>query len=106
MLPLSNLTGDPSQEFLADGMTDALITDLAQIRSIRVISRTSAMRYKASGKSLPEIAKELSVESIVEGSVARSGDRVRINAQLIDAESDRHLWAKAYEQMPCFDVTE
>ncbi len=97
VLPLSNLTGDPSQEFLADGMTDALITDLAQIRSIRVISRTSAMRYKASAKSLPEIAKELSVESIVEGSVARSGDRVRINAQLIDAESDRHLWAKAYE---------
>ena len=97
VLPLSNLTGDPSQEFLADGMTDALITDLAQIRSIRVISRTSAMRYKASAKSLPEIAKELSVESIVEGSVARSGHRVRINAQLIDAQSDRHLWAKAYE---------
>jgi len=97
VLPLSNLTGDTSQEFLADGMTDALITDLAQIRSIRVISRTSAMRYKASAKSLPEIAKELGVESVVEGSVARSGDRVRVNAQLIDAESDRHVWAKAYE---------
>jgi TolB-like protein/DNA-binding winged helix-turn-helix (wHTH) protein/Tfp pilus assembly protein PilF len=97
VLPLTNLTGDAAQDYLADGMTDALITDLAQIRSLRVISRTSAMRYKASSKALPEIARELGVEAVVEGSVARSGQRVRVNAQLIEAQSDQHLWAKVYE---------
>src|SRR5215472_5456806 len=98
VLPLENLTGDAGQQYFADGMTEALITTLAQIESLRVISRTSAQHYHASGKSLPQIANELRVDGIVEGSVARCGDRVRINAQLIHAPSDRHLWAKSYER--------
>jgi TolB-like protein/DNA-binding winged helix-turn-helix (wHTH) protein/Tfp pilus assembly protein PilF len=97
VLPLENLTGDPAQEYFADGMTDALITDLAQIRSLRVISRTSIMRYKHTHKSLPEIAKELDVNGIVEGSVVRSGNRVRITSQLIRGPTDQHLWANSYE---------
>ncbi|HYK89717.1 MAG TPA: winged helix-turn-helix domain-containing protein [Acidobacteriota bacterium] len=98
VLPLENLSGDPAQEYFADGMTDALITELAQISSLRVISRTSAMHYKGSRQPLPEIARELNVDAVVEGSVIRSGDRVRITAQLLEARSDRHLWAKAYER--------
>jgi TolB-like protein len=98
VLPLENLTGDPSQEYFSDGMTDALITDLAQIGTIRVISRTSVMRYKEMRKPLPEMARELSVDGIVEGTVTRSGSRVRINSQLIYAPSDRHLWARSYER--------
>jgi TolB-like protein/DNA-binding winged helix-turn-helix (wHTH) protein len=98
VLPLQNLSGDTNQEYFADGMTDALITDLAQISSLRVISRTSAMHYKGSHQSLPEIAKELNVDAVVEGSVIRSGNRVRITAQLLEARSDRHLWAKAYDR--------
>jgi TolB-like protein/Flp pilus assembly protein TadD len=98
VLPLENLTGDPSQQYFSDGMTDALITNLAQIESLRVISRTSTMHYRDSRKALPEIAKELGVDAIVEGSVARSGNRVRIDAQLIQASTDRHLWAKGYER--------
>jgi TolB-like protein/DNA-binding winged helix-turn-helix (wHTH) protein/Tfp pilus assembly protein PilF len=98
VLPLVNLSGDPAQEYFADGMTDALITELAQFGSLRVISRTSAMHYKGSHQPLPEIARELNVEAVVEGSVIRSGDRVRITAQLLEARSDRHLWAKAYER--------
>ena len=98
VLPLENLSGDTNQEYFADGMTDALITDLAQISSLRVISRTSAMHYKGSHQSLPEIAKELNVDAVVEGSVTRSGNRVRITAQLLEARSDRHLWAKAYDR--------
>jgi TolB-like protein/DNA-binding winged helix-turn-helix (wHTH) protein/Tfp pilus assembly protein PilF len=98
VLPLENLTGDPNQEYFADGMTDALITDLAQIRGLRVTSRTSALRYKGARKTLPEIAKELSVDAVVEGTVARSGNRVRIDAQLIQASTDRHLWARSYER--------
>ncbi len=98
VLPLENLSGDANQEYFADGMTDALITDLAQISSLRVISRTSAMHYKGSHQPLPEIAKELNVDAVVEGSVIRSGDRVRITAQLLDARSDRHLWARAYDR--------
>ncbi|HLZ40123.1 MAG TPA: hypothetical protein VKQ11_04135 [Candidatus Sulfotelmatobacter sp.] len=98
VLPLQNLSGDPAQEYFSDGMTDALITDLAQIASLRVISRTSTIRYKKSSKSLPEIAHELNVEGIVEGTVQRSGGRVRITAQLIDANSDRHLWAGTYDR--------
>jgi TolB-like protein/DNA-binding winged helix-turn-helix (wHTH) protein len=98
VLPLQNLSGDASQEYLVDGMTDALITDLAQISSLRVISRTSAMHYKGSHQSLPQIARELNVDAVIEGSVMRSGNRVRITAQLLDAHSDRHLWAKAYDQ--------
>lgn len=97
VLPLQNLSGDPSQEYLSDGMTDALITDLAQISSMKVISRTSSMQYKQTRMSLPAIARELEVDGIVEGSIQRSGDRVRITAQLIHGPSDRHLWANTYE---------
>jgi TolB-like protein/DNA-binding winged helix-turn-helix (wHTH) protein/Tfp pilus assembly protein PilF len=98
VLPLENLTGDPDQQYFSDGMTDAIITDLAEIGSLRVISRTSTMHYRDSHKTLPEIAKELGVDAVVEGSVARAGNRVRIDAQLIQASSDRHLWAKSYER--------
>src|SRR5712692_2486500 len=98
VLPLQNLSNDPNQEYFADGMTDALITDLAQIGSLKVISRTSTMRYKKSDKTLPEIARELNVDGIVEGTVQRSGDRVRITAQLIHGPSDKHLWANSYER--------
>jgi serine/threonine-protein kinase len=98
VLPLTNLSGDPEQEFFADGMTEELITNLAPIGSLKVISRTSVMRYKGTTKSVPEIARELKVDGIVEGSVLRSGERVRITAQLIDASEDKHLWAKSYER--------
>jgi eukaryotic-like serine/threonine-protein kinase len=98
VLPLENLTGDPGQQYFSDGMTDALITNLAQIGSLQVISRTSSMHYRGSGKTLPEIARELGVDEVVEGSVVRSGNRVRINAQLIQAPTDRHLWARSYER--------
>ena len=98
VLPLDNFSGDPSQEYFVDGMTDQLTTDLAKIGSLHVISRTSVMRYKGTKKSLPEIARELNVDGIVEGSVMRSGQRVRITAQLIHAPSDRHLWAETYER--------
>jgi len=98
VLPLENLSGDPAQEYFADGMTDALITDLAHISSLRVISRTSAMSYKGVKKPLPEIARELNVDAVVEGSVVRGSNRVRITAQLIQAVPERHLWASAYER--------
>jgi eukaryotic-like serine/threonine-protein kinase len=98
VLPLENLSRDPEQEYFADGMTDALITDLSKIGSLRIISRTSVMHYKKTNKTVPEIAKELNVEGIVEGSVTRSGNRVRITAQLIQASTDQHLWADSYEQ--------
>jgi TolB-like protein/DNA-binding winged helix-turn-helix (wHTH) protein/Tfp pilus assembly protein PilF len=98
VLPLDNLSGDPSQEYFADGMTEQLITDLAKVNALRVISRTSVMRYKGTKKGLPEIAKELNVEAIVEGSVIRSGQRVRITAQLLHAPTDKHLWAESYER--------
>ncbi len=98
VLPLENLTGDPSQEYFAEGMTDALITNLAQIKALRVISRTSVMHYKGTRKPLPEIAKQLNVDAVVEGTVTRSGERVRIDAQLIEARTDRHLWAQSYER--------
>jgi TolB-like protein/DNA-binding winged helix-turn-helix (wHTH) protein/Flp pilus assembly protein TadD len=97
VLPLENVSGDASQGYFADGMTDELIAHLARISSLRVISRTSAMSYKDVRKPLPEIARELNVEAIVEGTVLRSGQRVRITVQLIDAPSDRHIWAKSYE---------
>lgn len=97
VLPLENLSGEASQEYFADGMTDELITDLGQIGSLRVISRTSAMQYKKAHKSLKQIAGELNVDAVVEGTVLRAGDRVRISAQLIEAPSDRHLWAQSYE---------
>jgi len=98
VLPLENLTGDSSQEYFVDGMTDALITNLSNFGSLRVISRTSAMQYKGTRKTLPEIAHELKVDAIVEGSVTRSGDRVRITAQLVDGVSDRNLWAREYDR--------
>ena len=98
VLPLQNLSPDPSQEYFSDGLTDALITDLAQIASLTVISRTSCMQYKQTKKSLPAIAHELHVDGIVEGTVQRSGDRVRITAQLIHGPSDKHLWANSYER--------
>ena len=97
VLPLENLSGDPAQEYFADGLTDALIGDLASIASLRVISRTSAMHYKGTKQSLPQIAQELKVEAVVEGSVQRSDGRVRVRAQLIHAATDRHLWAQTYE---------
>jgi TolB-like protein/DNA-binding winged helix-turn-helix (wHTH) protein/Flp pilus assembly protein TadD len=97
VLPLDNLSGDPSQDYFVDGMTDQLTTDLAKVSSLRVISRTSAMRYKGAKKGLPEIARELNVDAIVEGSVVRAGKRVRITAQLIHAPTDQHLWAETYD---------
>ncbi len=98
VLPLQNLSGNPNQEYFADGMTDALITELAHIPDLRVVSRTSVMQDKGNRKPLRQIASELGVDAIVEGSVVRSGDRVRITAQLIDARDDRHLWAESYEE--------
>jgi TolB-like protein/Tfp pilus assembly protein PilF len=98
VLPLENLSGDPEQEYFADGMTDALISDLAKISALRVISRTSAMRYKGTDKPVPQIARELNVDAIVGGSVLRAGSRVRISAQLIRAASDRHIWSDSYER--------
>lgn len=97
VLPLENLSGDVEQEYFADGMTDELIARLAQIRSLRVISRTSAMEYKRTHKPLSEIARDLNVDAIVEGTVLRSGNRVRITAELIQVSTDRHLWAETYE---------
>ena len=98
VLPLSNLSGDPSEDYFADGMTDQLITDLAKIGSLRVISRTSVMQYKGTRKSLPEIARELNVDAVVEGSVIRSGERVRVTAQLLRAPTDQHIWAETYDR--------
>jgi TolB-like protein/DNA-binding winged helix-turn-helix (wHTH) protein/Tfp pilus assembly protein PilF len=97
VLPLENLSGDASQNYFADGMTDELITDLAQISALRVISRTSVMAYKGARKPLPQIARELSVDAVIEGTVLRSGDQVRITAQLIEASTDKHLWSQSYE---------
>ncbi len=98
VLPLRNMSNDPDQDYFADGMTEELITELAQIGSLRVISRTSVMYYKNSTKSLPEIARELKVDAVLEGSVLRVGERVRVTAQLIQADGDRHIWAKSYER--------
>jgi TolB-like protein/Flp pilus assembly protein TadD len=98
VLPLEDLSGEPGHEYFADGMTEALITSLAKIKALRVISRTSAMKYKGAGKSLPQIARELNVDAVIEGSVMRAGERVRITAQLIHATTDQHLWAESYER--------
>jgi serine/threonine-protein kinase len=98
VLPLSNLSNDPEQEYFADGMTDILIADLAQISSLRVISRTSVMQLKGTKKSLEEIARQLHVGGLIEGSVLRSGDHVRITAELIDISTDQHLWANTYDR--------
>jgi serine/threonine-protein kinase len=98
VLPLVNLSGDARQEYFADGMTEELITDLSKIGSLKVISRTSAMQYKNARKGVPQIGRELGVEGVVEGSVQRVGDRVRITAQLIYAPTDTHLWAESYDR--------
>jgi len=98
VLPLENLSSDPEQEYFADGMTDELITGLAKIGSLRVISRNSVMKYKGQRKPTPQIAKELNVDVVVEGTVLRSGNRVRISAQLIQANPEKHLWAESYER--------
>jgi TolB-like protein/Tfp pilus assembly protein PilF len=98
VLPLKNFSADPEQEYFADGMTEALITNLAKIGALRVISATSVMQYKGVKKPLPQIARELNVDAVVEGSVQRSGNRARITAQLIEAATDRHLWADSYER--------
>jgi TolB-like protein/Flp pilus assembly protein TadD len=98
VLPLENLSGDPSQEYFSDGMTEELIASLAQVRALRIISRTSVMRYKGQHRAIPEIARELNVDAVVEGSVRRAGDRVRITVQLIDSVTERHLWGKSYER--------
>jgi TolB-like protein/DNA-binding winged helix-turn-helix (wHTH) protein len=98
VLPLENLSSDPDQEYFAEGMTDALTTDLAKISTLKVISRTSSMQFKGTKKSLQQIAKELNVDALVEGSVVRSGSRVRITARLIDVRNDRNLWAESYER--------
>jgi TolB-like protein/Flp pilus assembly protein TadD len=98
VLPLANLSADPAaQEYFTDGLTEELITELAKISRLRVISRTSAMHFKSTSKTVPEIARELSVDAVVEGAVVRDGNRVRISAQLIDARTDLHLWAQSYE---------
>lgn len=98
VLPLQDLSADPAQEFFADGMTDAVITSLAQIHGLRVISRTSAMRFKGPHQPLPQVARELGVDAIVEGSVQRAGNRMRLTIQLVDVVSDHHIWARAYER--------
>jgi TolB-like protein/DNA-binding winged helix-turn-helix (wHTH) protein/Flp pilus assembly protein TadD len=97
VLPLESLSSDSSQDYFADGMTDELISDLGQISALRVISRTSVMTYKHARKPLPQIARELNVDAVIEGTVLRSGDRVRITAQLIEASTDKHLWSQSYE---------
>ncbi len=101
VLPLDDHSGESGHEYFADGMTEALITSLAKIQALRVISRTSAMQYKGAKKSLPQIARELNVEAIIEGSILRSGSRIRIAAQLIHAATDQHLWAESYERDFC-----
>ncbi len=98
VLPLENLSGNPDEQYFADGMTEELTTILAKIGSLRVISRTSSMQYRNSHKPLAQIASELNVDAVVEGSVTRSSDRVRITAQLLDARNDRHLWAETYDR--------
>jgi len=98
VLPLRNVSRDPDEQYFADGITDALTTGLAQVSALSVIARTSLMRYEGTQKTTPEIARELHVDAVVEGSVQRSGDRVLITAELVDGSNDRHLWAKSYER--------
>ena len=99
VLPLDNYSGDPNQDYFAEGMTDELTANLATISQLRVISRGSAMQFKGKDRPpTPEIAEKLNVDAVVEGSVSRSGDKVRITAQLIDARADKHLWAKSFER--------
>lgn len=103
VLPLENFSADVAHQYLADGMTEALITDLSKADSLRVISRTSTMQFKGQRKSLREIAQQLGVQWIIEGSIVRAGNRVRITAQLINADADQHIWAESYDR-PVADV--
>lgn len=105
ILPLQNLSAQQTEEYFSDGMTDEIITDLAKIRSLRVISRTSAMRYKGASKSIPEVAHELQVDAVLEGSISRSADRVHIRAQLIRANPEEHIWAESYDRPVADEVT-
>jgi len=98
VLPLANFSGDAKQDYFVDGLTDALTATLAQVKNVRVISRTSSMAYKGQHKPLTEIARELNVDLLVEGSVVRTGDRVRVTAQLIDGATDEHLWARSFDR--------
>ncbi|HKZ53061.1 MAG TPA: tetratricopeptide repeat protein, partial [Candidatus Acidoferrales bacterium] len=98
VLPLENLSGDPEQEYFVDGMHEELIATLGKIGALKVISRTSVMQYKQQRKPLPEIARELGVDAVIEGSVRRAGDQVRITVQLVDARADKHLWAESYQR--------
>jgi eukaryotic-like serine/threonine-protein kinase len=98
VLPFQNVSGDPAQDYFVDGMTDELTTELANIGALRVVSRTSTMRYKRSNEALPQIARELQVDGVIEGSVLRSGDTVRITTQLVQAKTDKQLWAHSYER--------
>lgn len=98
VLPLTNLSGEAGQDRFADSLTDALITRLAKVRTLHVISRTSVMRYKDERRSLPDLARELGVDAVVEGTVVKAGGRVRVTAQLIDGKSDEHLWAESYDR--------
>jgi TolB-like protein/DNA-binding winged helix-turn-helix (wHTH) protein/Tfp pilus assembly protein PilF len=98
VLPLVNLSRDPEQDYFADGMTETLIANLAQVKALKVISRTSVMHYKGTDKTLPQIARDLNVDAIIEGTVQRSGNRIRVTAQLIHGQTDVHLWAKSYER--------
>ena len=98
MLPLVNMSGDPEQEFFADGLTEDIITELSRFRDLLVISRNSTFVYKGKAVKVQEVARELAVEYILEGSVRKAGDRVRVTVQLIDAETDRHVWAERYDR--------
>lgn len=98
VLPIVNLSGDPQQDYIAEGLTEALITELARLSGLRVISRTSVMQYKEARKKLPEIARELRVDAVLEGAVVRTGDRLRISTQLIRAATDEHLWANTFDR--------
>src|SRR5262249_29003338 len=98
VIPLDNLSRDPEQQYFADGLTDALITDLAKRGGVRVTSRTSVMQYRDTKKTIKEIGRELNVDAVVEGTVTRAGSRVRVTAQLIQVSTDMHLWADAYDR--------
>src|SRR6266851_6200744 len=98
VLPLQNFSGNPEQDYLSDGMTEALIARLSAIHALRVISRTSAMQFKGTRKSVPAIGKELNVDAVIEGSVVRSGDKIRISVQLIRADTDEHFWSETYDR--------
>jgi len=98
VLPLENFSGNPGQDYLSDGMTEALISRLASIHALRVISRTSTMHFKGTRKSVPAIGKELNVDAVIEGSVVRSGDKIRISVQLIRADTDEHFWSETYDR--------